>query len=69
MFDMTLMMCLLKHLAGLDIGDKLPVKFNIKVVDDLSRLKWYRNLCCHSSQTEMDTNTFETFSEDILQVI
>ncbi|CAG2207984.1 unnamed protein product [Mytilus edulis] len=46
-YDLTLMICLLKNLANITVGDILPFNGDKSVGADLTRLKYYRNKIMH----------------------
>jgi hypothetical protein len=66
-FDVTLMICLLRNLIPIDIMDRLPSTTDTSVRDDLSRIKYYRNIIVHCDSVA-DTD-FESYWKDVTQVI
>ncbi|CAC5384269.1 unnamed protein product [Mytilus coruscus] len=69
-FDMTLMICLLRHLISEDVGEFLPIDpKNLSVGADLSRLKYYRNQIAHSDAGVLPDKNFENYWKDITQAI
>ena len=67
-FDVTLMICLLRNLIPIDIMDnRLPPERDTSVRDDLSRIKYYRNIIVHCDSVA-DTD-FESYWKDVTQVI
>ncbi|XP_076082888.1 uncharacterized protein LOC143053953 [Mytilus galloprovincialis] len=58
MFDVSLMVCLLRHFTDLPIQDSLPLKTIHTVAADMSRIKFYRNSIVHSDNGKVDENTF-----------
>lgn len=47
-FDITLMVCLLRNIADLKIGDVLPFEHRLEKIDDIARIKFYRNRIMHA---------------------
>ncbi|XP_071149674.1 uncharacterized protein [Mytilus edulis] len=69
-FDLMLMICLIRHLIPVDVGDFFPVDpKNISLGADLSRLKYYRNQVAHSEAGVLTDKTFENYWNDITQVV
>ncbi|XP_071141832.1 uncharacterized protein [Mytilus edulis] len=58
MFDVSLMVCLLKHLTDLDIQDSLPLETFQTIAADISRIKFYRNFIVHSKSGKVDETEF-----------
>ncbi|CAG2216437.1 unnamed protein product [Mytilus edulis] len=58
MFDVSLMVCLLKHFTDLDIQDSLPIETIHTDAADISRIKFYRNFIVHSDSGKIDENKF-----------
>ncbi|CAG2216435.1 unnamed protein product [Mytilus edulis] len=48
MFDVSLMVCLLRHFTDLDIHDTLPMESIHTEAADICRIKFYRNSIVHS---------------------
>ncbi|XP_076089314.1 E3 ubiquitin-protein ligase DZIP3-like [Mytilus galloprovincialis] len=68
-FDLTLMICLIRHLTPIQIGDILPLKSDVSEGADLSRLKYYRNMFAHTDAWTLTSKDFETYFSDICQAI
>lgn len=49
--------------------NKLPGKNDINEVDDIKRIRHYRNDVCHSDASEIETADFNTWMLDLLGVI
>ncbi|CAG2227855.1 unnamed protein product [Mytilus edulis] len=58
MFDISLMVCLVRHFTDLPIQDSLPLKTIHTVAADMSRIKFYRNSIVHSDNGKVDENKF-----------
>lgn len=67
-FDLTLMICLLRNLASIEVGDKLPLSSVINEAADLSRIKYYRNKFAHHDGCMVTNTDFEIYWSDIWQV-
>lgn len=67
-FDLSLMICLLRHLAEIQIGDKLPFPQDKSADADLTRLKYYRNKVMHSDDGTILDNSFNNWWDEISQV-
>ncbi|VDI07446.1 Hypothetical predicted protein [Mytilus galloprovincialis] len=57
-FDTTLMICLFKQLAGIQIGKKLPPPTDFSVGADLSRIKTYRKDIANSKDRTFENEKF-----------
>ncbi|XP_076087737.1 uncharacterized protein LOC143058158 [Mytilus galloprovincialis] len=68
-FDLTLMICLIRHLTPIQVGDILPLKSDVSEGADLSRLKYYRNMFAHRDAWKLTSKDFETYWFDICQAI
>ncbi|XP_052080503.1 ankyrin-1-like isoform X2 [Mytilus californianus] len=68
-FDLTLMICLIRHLTPIQIGDILPLKSDVSDGADLSRLKYYRNMFAHHDAWTLTNKDSETYWNDICQAI
>ncbi|XP_063411129.1 uncharacterized protein LOC134694064 [Mytilus trossulus] len=68
-FDLTLMICLLRNLASIDVGDKLPHPSVISEAAELSRLKYYRNKFAHHDGCILTFKDFELNWNEICQAI
>ncbi|CAC5401627.1 unnamed protein product [Mytilus coruscus] len=68
-FDLTLMICLIRHLTPIQIGYILPLKSDVSDGADLSRLKYYRNMIAHYDAWTLTSKDFETYWNDICQAI
>ncbi|VDI47763.1 Hypothetical predicted protein [Mytilus galloprovincialis] len=58
MFDVSLMVCLLRHFTDLDIQDSLPLETIHTDAADISRIKFYRNYIVHSKSGKVDETEF-----------
>ncbi|CAG2234034.1 unnamed protein product [Mytilus edulis] len=58
MFDVTLMVCLLRHFIDLDIQNSLPLDTNLTMGADISRIRFYRNYIVHSDSGKVTGNKF-----------
>lgn len=67
-FDLTLMICLLRNLIPIEVGDILPHPSDISTGADLSRLKYYRNKIAHSDAGVLTDKQLDDFWTDIAQV-
>ncbi|CAG2184439.1 unnamed protein product [Mytilus edulis] len=56
MFDVSLMVCLLRHFTDLDIQDGLPLETSLTLAADISRIKCYRNYIVHSDGGKLTVN-------------
>ncbi|CAG2234019.1 unnamed protein product [Mytilus edulis] len=62
-FDVSLMVCLLRHFTDLDIHDGLPLAHIHTPEADVSRIKYYRNYIVHSECGKVtDTKFFEIWN-------
>ncbi|CAC5422307.1 unnamed protein product [Mytilus coruscus] len=69
-FDLTLLICLLRHLdTKVPISDILPVATDASVAASLSRLKYYRNQVAHSQTLTLSCAEFEIWWNDITNAI
>ncbi|CAC5389373.1 ANK [Mytilus coruscus] len=68
-FDLSLMICLLRHLAEIQVGDKLPFPHDKSADADLTRLKYYRNKVMHSDDGTLLDHSFNSWWDDISQAI
>ncbi|XP_071148684.1 ankyrin-1-like [Mytilus edulis] len=68
-FDLTLMICLLRNLASIQVGETLPHPSVISKAADLSRLKYYRNKFAHHDGCTLTDENFEIYWNDICQGI
>ncbi|XP_063405743.1 serine/threonine-protein phosphatase 6 regulatory ankyrin repeat subunit C-like [Mytilus trossulus] len=57
-FDISLMICLMRHFADLDIQDNLPSKTMHTTAADISRIKFYRNYIVHSDNGKVTEDRF-----------
>lgn len=67
-FDLTLMICLLRNLAEVDISDILPNAKDTSEAASLSRLKYYRNQVVHSQTFSLSDKEFKQYWDDITNV-
>ncbi|XP_071135690.1 ankyrin-1-like [Mytilus edulis] len=68
-FDLTLMICLIRNLTTISIGDALPVASDTSQGADLSRLKHYRNKIVHCGVGILSDKEFEECWTEISQAI
>ena len=69
-FDITQMICLLRNLIPIDIMDnRLPSATDTSLRADLSRIKYYRNFIVHYDSALVADTEFESYWEDVTQVI
>ncbi|CAG2241739.1 unnamed protein product [Mytilus edulis] len=68
-FDLTLMICLLRNLAEVDISDILPNAKDTSEAASLSRLKYYRNQVVHSQTFSLSDKEFKQYWDDITNAI
>jgi hypothetical protein len=70
-FDITLMICLLRNLIRhIAIMDRLPSATDTSLGDDLSRIKYYRNIIVHQCDDALVNDTdFESYCKDVTLVI
>jgi hypothetical protein len=68
-FDITLMICLLRNLIPIDIMDRLPSATDTNLRDDLSRIKFYRNIIVHCDSALVADTDFESYWKDVTPVI
>lgn len=69
MFDVSLMTCLLRHFAELDIQDSLPVETFETPAADISRIKFYRNYIVHSESGKVTETKFSEIWNCAVKVI
>lgn len=62
------MICLIRHLTKIPVGDNLPVPSDVSEGADLSRLKYYRNKFAHHDCCTVTDTDFEANWNDICQV-
>lgn len=67
-FDITLMICLLRHLAKITIQDGFPSSSDKSVAADLSRIKGYRNKVMHCDEGTLTNQEFNQYWDEISQV-
>ncbi|CAC5394571.1 unnamed protein product [Mytilus coruscus] len=68
-FDLTLMICLIRHLTTIQISDRLPHSNDTNEGADLSRIKFYRNEIVHSDDGILSDTDFQSYWKDISQAI
>ncbi|XP_052075358.1 uncharacterized protein LOC127712782 [Mytilus californianus] len=68
-FDITLMICLLRHLAKINIQDGFPSSGDKSEATDLSRIKRYRNKVLHCDEGTLTNQEFNQYWDDISQAI
>lgn len=69
MFDVTLMVCLLRHFIDLDIQNSLPLDTNLTMGADISRIRFYRNYIVHSDSGKVTGNKFSEIWICVAEVI
>ena len=73
-FDITLLTVLLRNICGLSSPasgwDHLPPASDIKIADDIARVKYYRNTVYgHASQASVDDSSFNAYWQEIRQAL
>ncbi|XP_071145816.1 uncharacterized protein [Mytilus edulis] len=68
-FDVTLMICLLRNLAKMNIRDNLPVSTDTTEGAAMSRIKFYRNEIAHNDSGTLTEKQFHQFWEEASQAI
>ncbi|CAG2233481.1 unnamed protein product [Mytilus edulis] len=72
-FDVTLMVCLIRHLTPISSPingfDSLPLPVEITPGSDLARIKFYRNRLAHHDSNTIDTAYFNTAWKDISDAV
>ncbi|XP_071145822.1 uncharacterized protein [Mytilus edulis] len=68
-FDVTLMICLLRNLAKINIQDNLPVSTDTTEEAALSRIKFYRNEIAHNDSGTLREKQFHQYWEEISKAI
>ncbi|CAG2256755.1 unnamed protein product [Mytilus edulis] len=68
MFDVSLMVFLLRNLTDLPIQDGLPLETIQTVAADISRIKFYRNSIVHSDSGKINENMFSEIWEAIIRL-
>ncbi|XP_052085386.1 uncharacterized protein LOC127723024 [Mytilus californianus] len=69
MFDISLMVCLLRNFTDVNIQDSLPLE-SIHTTDaDISRIKFYRNYIVHSDSGKVPENTFSEIRNCVVEAI
>jgi hypothetical protein len=58
-----------RNLIPIDIMDRLPSATDTSVRDDLSRIKFYRNIIVHCDSALVDDTDFESYWKDVTPVI
>ncbi|CAG2216424.1 unnamed protein product [Mytilus edulis] len=69
MFDVSLMVCLLRHFTDLDIQDSLPMETIHTDAADISRIKFYRNSIVHSDNGKVNENKFSEIWKCVAEAI
>ncbi|XP_076107867.1 uncharacterized protein LOC143076107 isoform X2 [Mytilus galloprovincialis] len=64
-FDLTLMICLIRNLTEISVGDLLPLPLDVSVGADLSRMKHYRNLVAHCDDGTLSNEEFQDIWTEI----
>ena len=73
-FDITLLTVLLRNICGLSPPvtgwDSFPPANAITIVDDIARVKYYRNsVYSHATQASMDDSSFKAYWQEIREVL
>ena len=73
-FDITLLIVLLRNICDLSPPvagwDHLPSPANTSIVDDIARVKYYRNTVCgHASQAALADFSFGTYWQEIREAL
>ncbi|XP_071145672.1 uncharacterized protein [Mytilus edulis] len=68
-FDVTLMTCLLRNLAKINIQDNLPLSTDTSEEAALSRIKFYRNEIAHNESGTLTKQLFHQYWGEISQAI
>lgn len=68
MFDVSLMVCLLKNFTDSDIQNSLPLETTITTAADISRIKFYRNYVVHSASNKVTGNQFSEIWSCVAEV-
>ncbi|VDI47760.1 blast:Ankyrin-1 [Mytilus galloprovincialis] len=69
MFDVSLMVCLLRHFTDLTIQDSLPMETIHTEAADISRIKFYRNSIVHSDSGKVNENKFSEIWKCVAEAI
>ncbi|CAG2227856.1 unnamed protein product [Mytilus edulis] len=69
MFDVSLMVCLLRHFTDLEIQDSLPIATIHTVAADISRIKIHRNSIVHSDSGKVQENKFSEIWNCVAEAI
>lgn len=71
-YDISLMMCLMRNVGSLSRPtngfDQLPLPTFISNIDDLARIKFYRNKLAHSDSDKLPTTEFQGIWQDLVGV-
>lgn len=67
--DLTLMICLLRHLQKMKFEDSLPLATNTSEAADLSRIKYYRNWIAHNTNGHISKHDFPAIWKNASEVI
>lgn len=62
------MICLIKNLTQIPVGDKLPVETDTSKGADLSRVKYYRNMLYHSKNETLSDELFQKYWTELSEV-
>ncbi|CAC5381977.1 ANK [Mytilus coruscus] len=68
-FDLTLMICLIRNLTEISVGDLLPLPSVANDGADLSRMKHYRNMVAHCKDGTLSNLEFQKMWTEISQAI
>ncbi|VDI03181.1 Hypothetical predicted protein [Mytilus galloprovincialis] len=69
MFDLSLMVCLLRHFTDQSIQDGLPMEHIQTIGSDISRIKFYRNYIVHSDCGKVNEIQFTQIWNCIVEAI
>lgn len=67
--DVTLMVCLLRNIAKVQIQDALPNPSDTSECADLSRIKYYRNYITHSNDGKLDDCVYSEIWKNVCEVL
>ncbi|XP_063426878.1 uncharacterized protein LOC134710450 [Mytilus trossulus] len=63
------MVCLIRNLTQITVGEKLPLQTDTSDGADLSRVKYYRNKLVHSEKVAVSDKPFQEYWTDISEAI
>ncbi|XP_071174347.1 uncharacterized protein [Mytilus edulis] len=67
--DLTLMICLLRHLQKMKFEDSLSLATNTSEAADLSRIKYYRNWIAHNTNGQISKHDFPAIWKNASEAI